>query len=289
MAIVDLFGHSLPLIGAPFGDHTYATSSNGHTWPCWGRGNGGQVICQASGDDLVADCLSQPNSQAGIFYAVTGVCHQTANRILDPAGILVSAASGYRASVFFYGTYGRGAWPQRRVCASAGGTMPPSGGSRSRRQPLSRGASRGPQADPPRDDMSVATEKFTRAIQEIYATLPNDLSDQESQHGELKLARAELAAMFDSFLGPRYDKEKRRFVVDVQAQVRLMQRALTVALGSNQIPKESFLQTLLFFQRESLETIHRVLGPEDFRKLFGASLAEVAGPVDPRLLQYIGR
>ncbi len=55
------------------------------------------------------------------LYLVTGVCYQTANRILYPAGVLVSMARGYNQSVFFWGTYGLGGWPQREECAKVGG------------------------------------------------------------------------------------------------------------------------------------------------------------------------
>lgn len=88
-------------------DHTYVTSDNpSHAWPCWGRESGGTEICRGYGKYSVADCISQPNSWAGIVYGVTGVCHQTANRILYPAGVTVSKAGGYWASHLAYGTYG---------------------------------------------------------------------------------------------------------------------------------------------------------------------------------------
>lgn len=92
-------------------DHTYVKSSNGHVWPCWGRHSGGICICTGTGNTNQADCLSQPNSQAGISYGVTGVCHQTANRILYPSGQTVSSARGYRGSFFAWGTYGLGPFP----------------------------------------------------------------------------------------------------------------------------------------------------------------------------------
>lgn len=88
-------------------DHTYVTSDNPHyVWPCWGRGSGGRKICQGTGNASVANCISKPNSWAGIVYGVTGVCHQTANRILFPARVTVSKARGYTASRIAYGVYG---------------------------------------------------------------------------------------------------------------------------------------------------------------------------------------
>ena len=88
-------------------DHTYVKSDNPpFVWSCWGRGSGGKRICRGSGNSSVANCISQSNSHAGIIYGVTGVCHQTANRILYPARVTVSKARGYWASSLAYGTYG---------------------------------------------------------------------------------------------------------------------------------------------------------------------------------------
>lgn len=92
-----LRGYAVKMVGLRW-DHTYVRSSDGHRWRCWGRDSGGKEICSGQGDSAVADCLSQPKSQAGITYSVTGVCHQTANRILYPAGVLVSLAKRYRQS-----------------------------------------------------------------------------------------------------------------------------------------------------------------------------------------------
>lgn len=125
-----LTGHAIRITALPFWDHTYVTSSNGHVWPCWGRGAGGAAICSGTGNTDKADCLSQPSSKAGIAYGTTGVCHQTANRILQPAGQMVSGARGYRLSVFRYGVYGMDAasgkhyvlpsfpWPELNTCGT---------------------------------------------------------------------------------------------------------------------------------------------------------------------------
>jgi hypothetical protein len=116
VALPDLVGHTIPLVGYQGWDHTYVTSSDGFVWPCWGRSAGGKALVSARGDSKVADCLSRNNSQAGLVYAVTGVCHQTANRILDPANVVVGGAGGYAVSSRLFGTYGVGPWPQRASC-----------------------------------------------------------------------------------------------------------------------------------------------------------------------------
>lgn len=87
-------------------DHTYVKSSDGKKWGCWGRDKGGQKICEGKGDSKKANCLSSPRGTALIVYAVTGVCHQTANRILRPSRKTVSKAQAYAASWALYGAYG---------------------------------------------------------------------------------------------------------------------------------------------------------------------------------------
>lgn len=102
-----LRGRAMPAQNAPLWDHTYVSSSCGLRWGCFGRSQGGREICRGQGDSSIADCLSRPNSTTGLHYGITGVCHQAANWILGPAGILVKAARGYAISVFSYGTYGK--------------------------------------------------------------------------------------------------------------------------------------------------------------------------------------
>ncbi len=113
-----LKGHAIYVAGThKHADHTYVTSSDGHSWACWGRETGGSIICLGEGDSDIADCISQSSSHAGIIYGVTGVCHQTANRILRPARKTVSSANGYSLSWALYGVYGgtnRG-WMDRQI------------------------------------------------------------------------------------------------------------------------------------------------------------------------------
>jgi len=99
--------------GLAIADHTYVTSDQNDRWPCWGLGaggsSGGTEICSGSGSIPRARCLAQPSGHAAILWGVTGVCHQTANRILLPSGRIVAAAAGFWASALAYGIYGRDA------------------------------------------------------------------------------------------------------------------------------------------------------------------------------------
>lgn len=119
-----LFGHAVQITGLTW-DHTYVTSSDNYRWNCWGRSDGGRILCQGEGDSAVANCLAQHQPPDGNLleecaglehYLIDGVCHQAANRILFPAGRIVDQAGGYSISSFLFGTYGRSAqeWITRK-------------------------------------------------------------------------------------------------------------------------------------------------------------------------------
>jgi hypothetical protein len=90
-------------------DHTYVQcGSGGKKWSCWGGNTGGMAFNQGTGSTARADKIATPSGKAGITcYLVNGVCHQAANRILIPAGILVNGARGYTLSSLIFGTYGK--------------------------------------------------------------------------------------------------------------------------------------------------------------------------------------
>lgn len=91
-------------------DHTYVEcGTGGKAWGCWGGKAGGAAFNRGTGSTLRADAIAEPNERAAITcYLVNGVCHQAANRILDPASITVSGARGYVLSVSIFGHYGKG-------------------------------------------------------------------------------------------------------------------------------------------------------------------------------------
>lgn len=95
-------------------DHTYVKcSTGGKAWSCWGGKKGGHELRRGTGSTSRANSIAKPDEKAGIkCYLINGVCHQSANRILLPAGITVRGARGYSISEALFGTYGRvGIWP----------------------------------------------------------------------------------------------------------------------------------------------------------------------------------
>lgn len=90
-------------------DHTYVECGTGaKAGSCWGGKTGGTAFNNRTGGTARANAIAQPNERANITcYLVNGVCHQAANRILLPAGILVSGARGYSLSQAIFGAYGK--------------------------------------------------------------------------------------------------------------------------------------------------------------------------------------
>jgi hypothetical protein len=68
------------------------------------------VLDSGNGNFLIADLLSFPWSTAQLIYGITGVCHQTANRILFWTGLTVDHARGFWLSCLLYGYYGIDFW-----------------------------------------------------------------------------------------------------------------------------------------------------------------------------------
>src|SRR5262245_10764797 len=132
MATGTLIAYATPsIVALGIGDHTYVLSSAGHVWSCGGGTQGGNEVCQGTGNVDQAQCLSQVNSLAGINpheYGRVGVCHQRANRILMTAGVDVDKARLGRKSTFLYGKYGKdlatgrrydpvlNPWPELATC-----------------------------------------------------------------------------------------------------------------------------------------------------------------------------
>lgn len=93
-------------------DHTYVACSDGTLYGCFGGAAGGRFLMEGNGDSEVVECHSLHASQAGIYYGVTGVCHQATNRILASTGKMIDSIRRYDKSpsfvcaTFLFGHYG---------------------------------------------------------------------------------------------------------------------------------------------------------------------------------------
>jgi hypothetical protein len=268
-----LSGYSKPAMAAPMWDHTYASTDDGKSWCCFGSDNGGKQVCSDSGDSAFADCLSAPmyhecsatiavSRFAGILYGVHGVCHQAANRVLYPAGILVTKARGYGFSLLAYGTYGNHSptWPELQKCATihsgsggVGGNI--GGGSGGHLGGLAM------QGD-------NKTAQFSRKIRSIYAQIFQPFIGGSSV-GVAEVAEQELSALAEMNLGEGYDRGKISQVAKIQRHFRDVQSQLARDVEVNKLTPNDYSNQLKYLLSETASACERVLGSADYLRLFG--------------------
>jgi hypothetical protein len=260
-----LLGHTIPSQLHPRWDHVYVTSDTGHCWGCFGRDSGGIEICSGPGDLAFAYCLSYPRGKrlglpryAGITYAIEGVCHQAANRILYPVGngsLLVARARGYGLSHALYGPYGPDGlrWPELIKCASVDLGSSPSGGL----------------TVAPSDDKSAQLAADIRRIHSNFG------------QGELVAARAELEALARVQLGKDYDPRKIAVVAERRNWWREQQQVATARLRYGELTADKYLLILKEVTSEMAAQCEKVLGDRDFERLFGIPAKDAADLLTP--------
>ena len=188
--------------------------------------------------------MSGPQNDAGIWYGLTGVCHQIANRILDPAGILVEQARGYNVSELVFGKHGIGPWPERARCGS------PGAGS------FSSGAGTGASAGS--GSVSFEAPSYDEAI--LMAHRSTRSEDVEA---------TELAALVQRKLGHELEAKTFQDLLTVQKALRDRRAFLAQQLATKRITPEEYLSQFNMALRQAMMQNKNLLGAEKFRAIFG--------------------
>jgi hypothetical protein len=242
----DLTAWTVPVTLLPVWDHTYVTSSCGFRWGCYGRDYGGHPLAMAPGNSIAANCLSQPNSWAGIRYGFTGVCHQMANRILYPAGLTVIGARGYGLTLGRYTAHGRGPWPEKAAClppplvisSSAGATI----------QTGDDPPIKGPATMTPASPESPPVDEFVAFAK---ATLGGDLDD--------KTAVA---------------------LAIIQARLRIEADEMVARYDNGELSPEAYLEEHTVALRKAMKASEALLGRRRFLIVFGDAGDHPEGLID---------
>lgn len=264
-------------------DHTYVTSSDGGVWPCWGRGSAGRLICSRKGSSAQANCLSQTDSHAGILYGLTGVCHQTANRILYPARVLVSGASGYWASVLAYGTYGTSnlaalaEWVVRQArCSKISADL--------RAKALAARAK--PAIKPAPAD--AALQAYLDKVDTLYTQHARTLSLATLADAEpIDFLGEELELMADYRLGAAKAPDSIAALRKAQTDVLQEKKRLNQALIGKKLTADQYARKINQLMAKLMKKSGTLLGKEAHTKLFGIAPQASFKIVDPKILaQY---
>jgi hypothetical protein len=278
-------------------DHTYVMcGTGGKAWSCWGGKTGGAVLRSGSGSTSQADAIAAPNERAGVTcYLINGVCHQAANRILFPAGILVTGAKGYGVSSALFGPYGRPRGPLG-ICSApfnqhtgVTGDLPaciaPTAGIKV--------------ADYARSSQEEAyITRVTQAYQQADVLALNAgtqlLSAKRAKTGKRKPGRHE--GMLTGFMLELFDYQidfKLSSQVDANRSGQL--RDLRASTEKSRIDLENQfanrdIQVMEFVLRSDLEAINfqkqaaRVLTPAQYEALFDLKPGHFIGLADPEIV-----
>jgi hypothetical protein len=244
--------------------HAYVGSSCGASWGCWGGNTGGLSVCSGSGSSIEADCIGKGG--AGIQYGFNGVCHQTANRILSPGGVIVPPRfQQVRTTYFVYGAYGfnlpnqsqNDRWPDRKIACSSPGGGPPSSSTRPG----------GP---------SSGSRRFL-----TFSVGRTNLVNLTEGSGDQPDRRSELLWLLREGLGHPVDDQTLNELAEMQAWLQFQQRELVRLFMNREIGRETYLSRLDVALKTAVGRGETLLGHDDFHKVFGEF--RVDNIIDPNI------
>lgn len=260
-------------------DHTYVQCGNGgKAWGCWGGKTGGTAFNSGNGSTTRADCIAQPNERAGITcYLVNGVCHQAANRILLPAGILVSAARGYSVSSALFGPYGRvGFWPCRapfNQCPGVTGDLPAC---------LAKSAPRAA-AKMPKLALLEGEDKHIRAIKQAYNKFdPEETTPLDAMKFHIALFDREVKFRLGEDIG-----EAAKGLRLAKETVELEHHHLTRRLAGKEITPAEFVKSFNKMTHKFQDDIAGATNKGQYKKLLGLDRDERVVLADPDIIMSL--
>jgi len=280
-----LIGHAIPTL-AGMADHTYVTCSGGYAWPCWGRSAGGYALSSGRGSTERAHCLSKSDSHAGLIYGITGVCHQTANRILWPAQVTVRHSKGYWASHLIYGTYGtsiRGWLNRLNSCSSASGEIPECVPT----VDLHGHEDADNDNEPPADELDKAYLDDLRALYEDGDVIPEPDISRGIQLAEPGFMAKEVELAVKYLLGRDTAATTASALQEVQMTAVKEVQEIGQAVADGQMKGREMAYQVNTVSQNALNSCTDILGAEDYVIYMGLEPREELGLVDPVIAERI--
>ena len=270
-------------------DHTYVKCGTGKkAWGCWGGKTGGKEIRRGTGSTKRANSIAQPNERAGIkCYLVNGVCHQAANRILLPAGVLVTNARGYSISESLFGPYGRvGHWPCKapfKKYENVTGDLPAcveKKSAKAARLAMSTSAA------------LTAADKlefnYIKGVLKIYGDAEQMMKQKSIGPGDAEDFHLTLFMHMAEFnLGSLLDRRLTTRLKQVRRKIERVRVKVETAFAEDEMPAREFVEdfnkTTLAFQDE----MANAMTPAQYKTLFGLNPAERVILADQRIIKGI--
>lgn len=282
-------------------DHTYVECGTGNKgWGCWGGKSGGKEYRRATGSTERANAIANKDERARIScYAINGVCHQAANRVLLPAGITARGARGYGVSEALFGPYGRvGFWP----CKSPFEKFPRLTKDLSACIPAAIASSDDTGLEAVSDVQVQRDWAYTREVLALYvkgeaitqpyagATANEQLAVARSIESQVEAFHVELFGLMVEFsLGPLYDSK----VGAELAQIRRMTERKIIATQAEyargQLEPKQYAAAFDEVTEEFQKELASVLTVAQYRSLLDQGPDEpLVNLVDPHILEQGG-
>ncbi len=256
-------------------DHTYVECGNGGKgWGCWGGKTGGTAFNSGTGSTRRADCIAQPNERAGITcYLINGVCHQAANRILLPAGILVSAARGYAVSSAIFGPYGRvGFWPCSapfNQCPGVTGDLPICMAAKS-------------PVEAPMISLVEGEDRHIRSIKQAYNKFDVEATPIESMKFHIDLFEREVKFRLGEDIG-----KAAKGLRLAKESVELEHRRLAESLAHEKMPPAEFIKSFNNMTLKFQDDMAAAINDEQYSKLLDLKRGEKVVLADPDIIDSL--
>ncbi len=232
---------------------------------------GGVSACKARGSSIEADCIDGKD-YAAIFYLRNGVCHQIANRILSAANIFIPAKiAQIRGTYALYGPFGYNlpgqappdCWPERQVkCATPPSSGGPSGSGGPSSKPTSS-STRPP--DSSTTQYSIGSTGLTKSATKGKFDPPDQ--------------RSTLSYLIREGLGHPVKDEVFEGLADMQSRLQARQRELAQLVMAEKISREKYVAELDGALKEASQIGEKLLGFDDFHKVFGEFRVQSMGDV----------
>ncbi len=253
-------------------DHTYVTCGNGaKRWGCWGGSTGGSALIQGAGETNQANAIAEPDERAGInCYLINGVCHQSANRVLFPAGITVRGARGYYVSESLYGPYGRprGTFGTCKAPfdrhAGMSGDLPECAAiqvhhTAAESDSIARIANQPTEPDRFTEYLSGVNDLYAGSDMEELAVEPVKLLQFQLKLFE-ELIRFKLGSTF-------LKKRKRKNLLEVRGQIEEERMSIENSFGSDNISVDEFVDGFNSLTESFQKQLANILRREEYTKL----------------------
>ncbi len=221
--------------------------------------------------------------ESGIVYAVNGVCHQIANRILYPHGRIVSRATGYWLSVSVFGTYGTNVPPTGWLASSGIASAVGESASIDWHSRLTHGHHHPDDAAYGIAEHRESEIAYLREVRSLYAEA--DPTVLLKRHGNtLELHTRELEIMFEYRLGSAVGRGKLRRLRELH-RAYLSQRPEALAPDSSgRLDAAALAASINHHVQQFSADVARVLGADLCERLYAFPPDRKIDLVNPAIL-----